>query len=82
MEIVDELSDLSPVAAHRFIGGIEGVWRQLGDFPGSGHGHASLSARFRVLAMERWLVIYEAGPAPVEVAAIVDGRRDLRELFV
>ena len=81
LQIVDELSNVSFDGAHRLVDGIEAAWTQLAEFPALGHRHQSLPDRLRVLAVDRWLIVYEAGPAPVLVIGVVDASRDLRRLY-
>ncbi len=66
----------SPALVEEF----RGAFRQLAEFPESGHLHRDLPSSLRVLQVGRWLVVHRLRGDFVEVARIVHGSQDLRRI--
>ena len=70
-------------AADHLLLRIDDKLQVLGDFPGMGTLRDDIRPGFRMLVEGNYLLLYEHDSVndSVELIAIVDGRRDLRELF-
>jgi plasmid stabilization system protein ParE len=73
LAIVDNLSDYSAAAAHRFIDAFEDAREQLGRFPRSGH--TAAGGPHRVLHIGVYLFRYTILEDRLVIRRIVDGRR-------
>ena len=73
----------NPGAADRLLLRIDDKLQVLRDFPGMGTLRDDIRPGFRMLVEGNYLLLYEHDTAndSVELIAIVDGRRDLSELF-
>jgi toxin ParE1/3/4 len=73
----------NPGAADRLLLRIDDKLQVLRDFPGMGTLRDDIRPGFRMLVEGNYLLLYEHDTVndSVELIAIVDGRRDLRELF-
>ena len=73
----------NPGAADRLLLRIDDKLQVLRDFPGMGTLRDDIRPGFRMLVEGNYLLLYEHDTVndSVELIAIVDGRRDLSELF-
>ena len=73
----------NPGAADRLLLRIDDKLQVLRDFPGMGTLRDDIRPGFRMLVEGNYLLLYEHDTAndSVELIAVVDGRRDLSELF-
>ena len=73
----------NPTAADRLLLRIDDRLQVLRDFPGIGTLRDDIRPGFRMLVEGNYLLLYEHHVADnaVELVAVVDGRRDLKELF-
>jgi toxin ParE1/3/4 len=73
----------NPAAADRVLLRIDAKLEMLRDFPGIGTLRNDIREGFRVLMEGNYLLLYEHDAAndAVELFGVVDGRRDLSDLF-
>jgi len=79
-EILDFIAEENPTAAANYVIGIAETCNKLVDFPEFG---SRYNSKFRRLVFRNHLVFYRQDKANhlVFIAAVVDGRRDLKRLF-
>ncbi len=78
--MADTVSDYSAPSALNMIEECQRAFRQLREFPETGHPHQHLPARYRVLAVGRWLIVHSLTGTTVEVVRIIHGSQDLRRI--
>jgi toxin ParE1/3/4 len=77
----------SPEAAERFFDAMDAKVSLLREYPSSGTQREDIAPGLRVLVERPYLLLHRLlpqeanGQHAVEIVRIVDGRRDLRELF-
>jgi toxin ParE1/3/4 len=73
----------NPTAADRLLLRIDDKLQTLRDFPGMGTLREDIRPGFRMLVEGNYLLLYEHNTVndSVELIGVVDGRRDLSELF-
>ena len=87
IDISDYLAQHSAVAALRFLRAAEARFRRLHRFPGLGRtcqfrDPALHGVRRRLVeGFDRYLIYYRPTANGIEVIRVLDGRRDLRQIF-
>ena len=72
----------NPAAADRLLDRIDAVCIMLASYPEAGPRRDDIALGFRYFPVRPYLVIYRVvAPDLVEVVRVVDGRRDLENLF-
>ena len=79
-EILDFIAKDNAFAALTYVEGIERARSKLADFPDAGPVYKS---RFRWIIFRNHLIFYnhDTERRTVSIAAVIDGRRDMRRLF-
>lgn len=82
LEIAEELADLSPPAALRFVDTIEAAFLQLQEYPESGVARTEIGPHIRILTRHQWLIVYLFRNDVVEIARVVSARRRISDIRV
>lgn len=81
-EILAEIAEDSPDTAERVRWEIYQGFQRLGKSPAIGHYHEELlSKRYRFWNFYSYVVAYRWEASPIEIIAVVHGRRDLSSFF-
>jgi toxin ParE1/3/4 len=75
------VTEYRPSAADRLIDLIMDTVELLAQHNTMGTARDDLGLGYRVFSVSRYVVVFKATPDGIEVARIVDGRRDLSALF-
>lgn len=71
----------SPAAADRFIDGVLRTCRTLADSPSMGRSRQELGHQLRSFSHRSYVIVYRPIRGGIEVARVVQGRRDIGALF-
>ena len=80
-EITDYLFGLDPVAAYRFLDGVDGTCQLLAEHPLIGISRPGLDENLRSFPFGNYLIFYTPTPDGICVVRIVYGGRDLSAVF-
>jgi toxin ParE1/3/4 len=75
------LFDLNPVAAYRFLDGLEKACELLAEHPLIGRPRPELAENLRSFPVGNYLVFYTPAPHGIDVARVIYGGRDLPPSF-